>query len=145
ELEAPLERTTGDAAIEQVLRSLLLRLLAGDRERALLRGDLDVVLAEAGDRHGDAIGVLAGPLDVVRRIARNMVVTAQSRIHQLREAIEADGGAEKGGKVVGTHSHILLLSNMGKAEPPRGSAHGFVSRPDIGAADSHVGTAPDAF
>src|SRR4051812_47781402 len=64
ELEAALEGAAGDAAIE-VGALLLLLGLAGDHKRVLLDDDLEVVLAEPGDRHGQPVGVFAGVLDVV--------------------------------------------------------------------------------
>src|SRR3546814_8158005 len=66
-VEAPLEGTGGDAAMEilhPVLLGVLLgtlfrlRLAAGDDEAVLLRGDVEFALTEPGDRHHDAIGVL---------------------------------------------------------------------------------------
>src|SRR5439155_18942129 len=58
ELEAALESARCDAAVEE--RALLIRffLLASDRESVLLHLDLDVFLAEPGDRHGDAVLIL---------------------------------------------------------------------------------------
>ncbi len=40
-----------------------------DEQRRLLDLDVELVLAEAGDRHGDAVLVIAEPLDVVGRVA----------------------------------------------------------------------------
>ena len=71
ELEDALERARRDALVEHLAVLLFLGLLGAlDRQRVLFRLDRQVVLAEAGDRDGDAVLVLAGPLDVVGRIAR---------------------------------------------------------------------------
>src|SRR3546814_15455182 len=59
---------------------------------------------EAGDRHHDAIGVLADLLDVVGRIAQGAFLA--HRVQGLKQAVEADGGAIGRGKVDGTHVHI---------------------------------------
>jgi len=71
-----------------------------------------IAFAESGHRHHDAIGMFAGLLDVIGRIAEGAVVQAASIVQQARQSIEADGGAEKGSKVQRLHSHILHLSNM---------------------------------
>src|SRR3546814_5418799 len=71
EVEAALEGAGGDAAVEDArLVVFRLLLLAGDHQAVLLGGDVQLVLREAGDRHDDAIGVVADLLDVVRRIDR---------------------------------------------------------------------------
>src|SRR3546814_11406030 len=70
ELEAALERARCDAAIEQLARIALAdrRLAAADGQHILLRGDVDLVRLEAGDRHRDAEMVVGDLLDVERRI-----------------------------------------------------------------------------
>ena len=69
ELEATLESALGDAAVQDfgLLRALVLGLLGLDGQRVLARLDRELILAKAGNGHGDAIGVLAGSLDVVGR------------------------------------------------------------------------------
>ena len=101
--EAPLEGAPGDAAIEEVLVLFRLRQLAGDLQLVVLADDGEVVFAEAGNRHGDAIGLFAGPLDVVRRIGKRGFIDAGRGIHQARQTVESDAGTEQGGKVERTH------------------------------------------
>src|SRR3546814_17679205 len=97
-----------------------LRLAAGDDEAVLLRGDVEFALTEAGDRHHDAIGVLADLLDVVGRIAQGAFLA--HRVQGLKQAVEADGGAIARGTVDGTHVHILLCATwLWSWGPPCGS------------------------
>jgi hypothetical protein len=102
ELEAALEGTAGDAAIEVAAFLLAVLDLAGHDQGVLLGGDRQIVGREAGNRHTDAIGVLIQRFDVVRGVATRLIV-AQGRIHQPADAVEADGGTEKGGKVESRH------------------------------------------
>ena len=70
-LEDALESARGDALIEHVTVLLFLHLLGAlDRQRVLFRFDRKFVLAEAGDRDGDAVFVFAGALDVIGRVTR---------------------------------------------------------------------------
>src|SRR3546814_17562110 len=55
----------------------LLRLAAGDHELVLAALDRQLVLREARDRHGDAIGVVARLLAVVGRIGHGRLVDVQ--------------------------------------------------------------------
>ena len=73
---------------------VLLVLPAADREDAVLDDDAQIVFAEAGNRHHDAVRVFAGLLDVVRRIRWGRVLDARRRLEQASETVEADGGAE---------------------------------------------------
>ena len=80
-LEHPLEGARGDTAIEHfgfVLAVLVGDFLALDRQRVFLRDDGKLVLREAGDGNRDAVGVLAGPLDIVGGIAGAAVEVAWS-------------------------------------------------------------------
>src|SRR5438093_121450 len=90
ELEATLESARCDAAVEE--RALLIRLLllTSDRESVLLHPDLDVLLAEPGDRHGDAVLILGKTLDVVGRISVGLIIEAGDLVKHGREAVEAD-------------------------------------------------------
>src|SRR5438876_531503 len=90
ELEAPLEGAARDAAVERAGLVGLWLCLAGDGERAFLRGDVELLRPEAGDRHGQAIGVIAGDLDVVGRVAP----VCSRRVGKRRQAVEAEGGAD---------------------------------------------------
>ena len=80
-LEAALEGAGGDAAVEHLAAALLLLflLLALDRQDVLLGLDVEVALAEAGDRQGHAVGVLAGALDVVGRVGLRLAVVTPCR------------------------------------------------------------------
>src|SRR5512143_329163 len=103
ELESALEAPRGDAAMEERRVLDLGLLLAADGKGVLLHLDFEVALAEAGDGHGDAVLVLADPLDIVRRIARGLALEARERVEQRAEPVKADGGAIKGGKIEAPH------------------------------------------
>src|SRR4029450_7881916 len=101
ELEAALEVTAGDAAIEILLVVLaVLRGLAGDQELVLLLGHVQLGLGEARHRHHDLVGVVARLFDVVRRVAVGAGL-AGHRIEQVEDPVEADGGAIERGIVKG--------------------------------------------
>ena len=72
ELEYAFERARRNALVQDFAGVLfrLALLFAADRERVFLQFDIELVLAEAGNRDRDAVGVLAGPLDIVGRIGR---------------------------------------------------------------------------
>ena len=93
ELEAALEGAGGDAAIEHftALLALLFVPLALHHEHVFLRLDVDVALAEACDGHGDAVGVLVAPLDVVGRIGLRRFAVPPGRIEQAEQTVETDG------------------------------------------------------
>ena len=105
ELESALEAPRSDAAMQEGGVLLLGALLAANGERVLLHVDGEVVLAETGDGHGDAILVLADALDIVGRVARGIALEAGQRIEQRAEPVEADGGAIKWGKIKVPMSH----------------------------------------
>src|SRR5437868_8613337 len=89
-LETALEGPLSDALMQELaLRFALLGLLAGDAERVLFYFDGDVVLAETGNRHGDAIFVFADALDIIGRVGRNL--EASGIVEKLAQAVEADG------------------------------------------------------
>src|SRR6201999_4464761 len=100
--------TRGDAAIEHlglVLAVLIGDFLALDGQRVFLRDDGKLFLAEAGYRDRNAVGVLAGALDVVGGIAGAAV--GGRLIKQGKETVEADGGTIERREVVGTHTVVL--------------------------------------
>src|SRR5581483_9470499 len=100
ELENALEGTRGDTAVEHFgffLAILGRDFLALDGKRVFLRDDRKLALGEAGDRDRNAIGVLAGTLDVIGGIAGRGF--GGSLIEQGEEAVEADGGTIKRSKV----------------------------------------------
>jgi hypothetical protein len=89
ELELALEAARSNALVQVTPRALLLRLARGDGQGVVLHLDLDLVLGEPGNRHGDAVAVLVDQFDVVRGVAR--LVRAQRPLHQLRQAVDTDG------------------------------------------------------
>src|ERR1043165_164528 len=104
ELEGALEGAGGDAAIEHlgfVLAVLIGDLLALDGQRIFLGNDGQLVLAEARHGYRNAVGVLAGALDVVGGIAGASV--GGRLVKQGKETVEADGGTIKRREIVGTH------------------------------------------
>src|SRR5580658_2549864 len=113
ELEDALERARRDALIEH-LALLLLGLgllLALDRQGVLLGLDRDLGLGKARNRERDAVGVLAGTLDVVGRIGRAAILEARYLIEHRKEPVESDGRAIEGSKIESTHG-ISSLSDM---------------------------------
>src|SRR3546814_9441675 len=58
-LEAPLECTRRDAAVQIFPLAVVLGTRAGDGEQVLLGDDLDIFGSEARDRERDAVAVLA--------------------------------------------------------------------------------------
>src|SRR5438105_14386697 len=65
EAEASIEGSGGNATVQELALRLLGLLLAAHAKRLLVDVNLQLVLAEAGHRHGDAVLVVAEPLDVV--------------------------------------------------------------------------------
>src|SRR5713101_6138955 len=123
-LEDALECTRSDALIEHLTVVLLvLRLfLAFDRQRVFLRFDRKLVLAKARHRHRDTIGVLAGALDIVGRIARSGL----EAVEHGEEPVETDGRTIEGSKIESSHGITSLLSEMRmvrRAGPDRLLAH----------------------
>jgi len=86
ELEAPLERSCGNAAMQIVTLAVVLGTLAGHGEMVLLGHHLDVFGAEADGRQRDAIAVFAFSQNVEGRIA---VVFTRACFEQVEEPIEA--------------------------------------------------------
>jgi len=72
---------------------------------SVFRDDGELFLGEAGDRDRDAIGILAGPLDIVGGIA--VAAVRICLVEQGKEAVEADGGTVKRREIVGTHRVVL--------------------------------------
>jgi hypothetical protein len=86
---------------------LLLGFPAFHRQHALFCGDGDLVGCETRDRQRDLVAVLAQAFDVARWII--VLRTAVLRgIHEVEQAVKADGRSPKGSKIVGSpHSQIL--------------------------------------
>ena len=105
ELEDALEGAGGDALMEHFALLLLgLRLLLTlDGQRVLLGLDRKIGLGEAGDRDGDPVGVLAGPLDIVGRVGRAAAFEARYLIEHREQPVEADGRTIEGSKIECTH------------------------------------------
>src|ERR1700680_4469945 len=92
EREAALEGASGDALVEDLVGVLAVRLLlAADGEGIFLRLDRELLVGETRHRKGDAVGVLAGALDVVGRVARRRI-HAPERIEERKQAGVAGGG-----------------------------------------------------
>src|ERR1043165_3359188 len=125
-LEAALEGTGRDALIEHLTLGLvaLLLLLAADRERVFLGFDRQIALGEARNRDRDAIGVIAGPLDVVGRVGRGLLEAGA--IEHREQTVEADGGTIKGSKIESSHGISSLKRHAGG--PPRGPDRDVRSR-----------------
>lgn len=105
ELEPALKGAAGNAAMQEHAVLFIGLGPALDRQGVLLGRDLDIVRAEAGDRHGDAIVVLAQLFDIVGRVAGTGLIGLHGGIHQPRDAVEADSRAKERREVEGTHSH----------------------------------------
>src|SRR3954467_13884962 len=117
-LEAALERAGRDALIEHLALVLfaLLLLLAPNGEGVFLGLDRPVVLAKARDRSGDAVGVLAGTLDVIGRISGGRAVKAGAVEHR-EQAVEADGGTIERSKIESSHGISSLKRHAD--DPPQ--------------------------
>ena len=74
QVEAALEGAGGDAAVQVTARPRSARFWPSTKTGVRLLDELDLVGREARDRHGDAVLVLARPLDVV---GRPVVVSAR--------------------------------------------------------------------
>jgi len=123
QFEAALEGASCDAAVEirnllAILRRGLLHRLAGDDQAVLFHGDVEFALVEAGHRHGDAIGVFAAFLDIIRGIAGRGFIDAIGQFEQPVHMIETDAGAQQGGKIESTHRVILLQAMSRLRGPP---------------------------
>src|SRR5262249_18273007 len=99
ELEAPLEGACGDASVQELTTLVLGLLLTADVEDLLLDVDLQLVLGEASNRHGDLVLVVGESLDVVGRIRGSAGVEAGHGVQQIEQPVEADRGAIEGGKI----------------------------------------------
>src|SRR5262249_34213733 len=92
-----------------------------------LRLDRQLGVGEAGHREGYAIGILAGPLDVIGRIGRTAAFETRRLVEHGKQPIEADGGTIKGGKIESTHG-IVLLEATCRSSPPHQEAGPRVQR-----------------
>ena len=70
--------------------------------------------SEISDGHGDAVLIIAGQLDVVRRVT--IGIHAACRLKRVGQAVETNGGTKQGGEI--KTGHFLCpqqLSNIGVA------------------------------
>ncbi|MNE72679.1 hypothetical protein D3C80_1686400 [compost metagenome] len=105
QLEAALEVALGQAAMQIGLlrrRIVVGGLLAGDGQGVFLGLDVQLVGREAGDGDFDAIGVLAGRLDVVGGPAV-FLAGARGAFQLAGQTVEADGGTVQRREIIGTH------------------------------------------
>src|SRR6185295_854958 len=89
ELEAPLERTCGNAAVDEAPVSALRCLVALDRQQVLLRDDIDLVWRESGCGDRYAVTILALLLEVERRKAVRRV-RCGLRLEKVKETVKAN-------------------------------------------------------
>src|SRR4051794_40568694 len=119
EREAALERAGCDSAIDVIVALLLafVVLAAGDDQHVLLRGDVDLVGLEPGDRELDAIVVIAELDEVERRIIL-LRLPGRAVLEHVEQAVETDGGTPERRKVESTtHSLVLLLMSKAGTRP----------------------------
>lgn len=91
----------------QILCVLVGGLLARNKKHILFLRDGKLVLAETGNRHSDAVVVLAGLRDVVRRSVVDALDPAGG-LERVDKAVETNARPEQRRKVEsGSHSHIL--------------------------------------
>ena len=102
--------------------------------------------AEAGHRHGQAVAVLAGLLDVVGRIALAPRPRRGAVSSRAGQPVEADGGTEQGSEV---EVHRKPPAKQGLIEPPTWAGPVGLAeppRPHQGAPDStRIWQAPPPF
>ena len=73
----------------QVLLFTLVRLTAFNRQKILLAGDRDLVGGKSGDRYRDAIGVRAGPHNIVRRVT-TLIFGQLGIVQKIEQVVEAN-------------------------------------------------------
>src|SRR3546814_15653107 len=95
-LEAPLECTCRDAAVQIFPLAVVLGTRAGDGEQVLLGDDLDIFGSEVRERERAAVAVLAIIQDVEGRLD---VIFESPCLQQVEQAIETDRSTPLGGEV----------------------------------------------
>ena len=138
QLEAPLERAGRDAAVQELASLVLGLLLAADVESLLLDVDLQLILAEARHRHGNAVLVLAEPLDVVGRVDVGLRLEAGPGAQQIEQAVKADGGAIERGKIDVSHHKSSYQKRPAFLSAQRAGQH-FHAHPRGACAGSYLG------
>src|SRR5947208_37333 len=99
----------------------LLFLLAANLQQVLLGDDVDLIAGEAGEGEGDAIAVVAGPLDVERRIIVRLGAAA-AIFEQVEQTVEADGRSAIGGEVETVHVKSSMGASWVRAAPKAAAA-----------------------
>ena len=89
ELEAPLEGPRGDPAVNKILIVARLRLTTLHGQKMRFLGDLDVVGAKTGQRHGNAVAVITDLLDIIRWPARGSLHPG-CLVEHVKQPIKAD-------------------------------------------------------
>src|SRR5580765_5504835 len=84
---------------------LLVLLRAFDRKLVLLGRDLDLLWRKPSDSQRDLVAILGKTFDVEGRVV--VLGGTLSRFCEVKQAVEADGRAPKGRKVVSAHSQLL--------------------------------------
>ncbi|MND57635.1 hypothetical protein D3C80_487680 [compost metagenome] len=104
-LEAALKSTRSNAAIKHFtgFRSIVLGLLALDGQLIAMCFDFKFAFRKACNGHGDAIGVLTGPLNIIWRIGLRTFWRCECIKHRREEAVETNGGTIERGKINVTH------------------------------------------
>src|SRR5215210_913827 len=99
--------------------------MARDEEGVLLLDEFDFIRGE--ESHGDAVVVVANPLDVVGRPVRRRF--AARLVEHVEQPVKADGRAVERRKVVGSHGHILRRAtwNESAGYPPAPDTQAFTA------------------
>jgi hypothetical protein len=105
QIEATRKGSSRDAPM-QVLPVILVRLAAFYRQKILLAGDSDLVGGKSGDRDRDAVSVVAGPHNIVRRVSA-LIFSQLGVVQKIEQVVEADARPREGSKVESPHNHIL--------------------------------------
>src|SRR5690606_7459527 len=97
-------RTAGNAAVKHLdaFAVLVLALFTLDGQDVAMGLDRKIILREAGNRHRNAVSILARALDTVRRISL-AAVRLGKRIKHGEEPVETDGRTVQRRKVDVTH------------------------------------------
>ena len=103
QLEAALEGARRDAAMQELSVLVGGLFLALHRQCLFLDLDVDLELAEAGDRHGDPVLVVAEALDVIGRISGRRRCRSRKRRRAADQPVEANGRTIQGGKIEVSH------------------------------------------
>ena len=88
--EAPLEGARGNAAMEKFGILLFLGLFAAHGEVVFLDFDVEIIVAESGHRHGNAVVVLALSFDIVGRVGRRIAADRIHGVDQGCKPVKAD-------------------------------------------------------